>query len=203
MTYLSKLFAQRLPSSGPRSKVSLPKKATSISLLWPLLRDGQDPKELAARVAYHLHRTHNRTTALTRAGITTDRSYASDLVQGRSPLTESDVRFIADRLALPFSDLVRPLTTEENEAWAFYRTSGRNRLAVWERARAAWRKHGLSDTAAAKAIGLSRAALSNIFTGESLPVMRHDQASKLGGALGSSEFAKQLIAGLEDTTPPR
>lgn len=158
---------------------------------------------MAARVAYHLHRTHNRTTALTRSGVTTDRSYASDLVQGRSALTENDAKFIADRLSLPFSDLVRPLTAEEQEDWAFYRTSGRNKLAVWERARAAWRASGLSDSAAAKVIGLSRAALSNVFTGGSPPVMRYDQASRMGDALENREFARQLIAGLEDTSPPR
>lgn len=174
---------------------------TAISHLWPLLREGQDPDSLAARVAYHLHRTHNRTTALTRAGIAADRSYASDIVQGRLPITQSDVEFIAGQLALPSSELTRPLTPEEQEAWAFYRTSGRNRLAVWERARSLWQRHGLADNAAAKAMGLSRTALSNIFAGHNSAVMRHDQVAKLATAIANPDLPSLLIEGLEEPLP--
>lgn len=153
---------------------------------------------MAARVAYHLHRTQNRTTALTRAGITTDRSFASDLVQGRLSITENDARLIADRLALPFPELTRPLTPDEEEAWAFYRTSGRNQLAVWERARAAWLRVGLNDRAAAQAMGVSRAALSNILKGKSQAVMRLDQAAKLGLAFGQPSLPTLLVVGLDE-----
>jgi hypothetical protein len=152
-------------------------------------------------VAYHLHRTHNRTTALIRAGIAADRSYASDIVQGRLPITESDVEFIASQLALPSSELTRPLTPEEQEAWAFYRTSGRNRLAVWERARSLWQRHGLADNAAAKAMGLSRTALSNIFAGHNSAVMRRDQVTKLATAIANPDLPSLLIEGLEEPLP--
>lgn len=149
-------------------------------------------------MAYHLHRTHNRTTALTRAGITADRSYASDVVQGRIPLTESDVAFIADRLALPSSELTRPLTPEEQDTWAFYRTSGRNRVAVWERARSVWQSRGLADSAAADAMGISKAALSNIFSGRNGAVMQHEHALKLAAVLADPLLTGLLIEGLEE-----
>lgn len=196
---LSKPYATGLRCSDHPFRLTPARKVTAISHLWPLLREGQDPDSLAARVAYHLHRTHNRTTALTRAGLAADRSFASDVVQGRLPLTQSDVEFIAGRLALPSSELTRPLTPEEQEAWAFYRTSGRNRRAVWERARSVWQRHGLANNAAANAMGLSRTALSNIFSGHNSAVLRHDQAAKLAIAIGNPDLPSLLIEGLKET----
>jgi len=149
-------------------------------------------------MAYHLHRTHNRTTALTRAGITTDKQVASDLVQGRMDVSANDLAFIAQRLRLPEKELSRPLSNQEEEAWAFYRISARNRLAVWERARSRWRSSTMPDIQAARAMGLSKADLFKIYAARSRLIMRHDHALGLGSAMGCDELPTALIEGLDE-----
>jgi hypothetical protein len=173
-------------------------KAVLIAHFWPLLRDGQDPHDLAARMAYHLHRTHNRTTALTRAGITTDKQVASDLVQGRMDVSASDLAFIAQRLGLPEAELSRPLSYQEEEAWTFYRLSARNRLVVWERARSRWRNINMPDIHAAQAMGLSRDGLARVYSARSRLIMRHDHALGLANAMGKTMLPADLIEGLDE-----
>jgi hypothetical protein len=169
-----------------------------IAHVWPLLNDGQNPESLAARLAYHLHRTHNRTTALTRTGVTADKHVASDLVHGRMEVAASDLAFIAQRLGLLEADLSRPLSTQEEEAWAFYRISARHRLAVWERARSLWRGSNMPDIQAAQAMGLSKDALSRVYSAGSRLIMRHEHAAGLGEAMGDNTLPAALIRELDE-----
>ena len=198
MMSLRKLYAHRLPGDGLRFKLFAPRKAVRIAHVWPLLIDGQNPESLAARLAYHLHRTNNRTTALTHAGITLDKQVAGDLVHGRMEVTASDVTFVAQHLGLPEAELSRPLSQEEVEAWAFYRTSARNRLAVWERARSLWRRASMPDTQAAQTMGLTKGALFKVYSARSRLVMRYEHASGLGAAIGSERLPTNLIEGLDE-----
>jgi hypothetical protein len=149
-------------------------------------------------VAYHLHRTHSRTTALTRAGITKDRAHASDLVQGRIVLTVQDIAFIAEKLGVGSLELTRALSEPETEEWAFYRTSARNRIVVWERARSFWHANKLSDSDAATALGLSRSTLSDVMMLRSRRVMHFAQAVRLGQTLDTPLLPSSLIDGLPD-----
>lgn len=166
-----------------------------------MLTEGQDPESLASRLAYHLHRTHNRTTALTRAGITQDKQFASDLVQGRVAVTKRDIEFVARQLDISFSELVRPLTPEEDAEWTFYRVSGRNRLAVWERARALWLRNGLTDALAAQTMGVPKSKLSRALHETSKAVLSLDQAKKLAMTIGSADLLAKLVEGLEEIRP--
>lgn len=96
---------------------------------WPLLYDRQEPDELPARVAFHLHRIGISTSALQACGIA--RLAARDLRQGRLLIELPDVMWLVAPLALKLEDLARPLTDVEQLDWAFYRTTARHPGEVW------------------------------------------------------------------------
>jgi hypothetical protein len=96
------------------------------------------------------------------------------------------------------AELCRALTDEEREDWRFYRISARNRIVVWERARAFWRSRRLSDTEAAHVMGLARARLSDTMTQRSRRVMNRGHALNLGRALEAPLLPFSLVDGLAD-----
>lgn len=130
--------------------------------------------------------------------MTKDRTAASDLVQGRVTLTVQDVRLLAAKLGIDAAELCRALTEDEREDWRFYRVSARNRIVVWERARAFWHSRCLSDTEAARTMGLHRARLSDVMTLRSRRVMNYGHALKLGRSLDAPLLPSSLVDGLPD-----
>jgi hypothetical protein len=126
---------------------------------WPLLREGQDPASLEARVAFHLHRMKLVGRALHQAGY--HNADAADLAAARTLISQSFLEELARRLGVSAAELSRPLTPDEQREWAFYRASAADPSYVWNAARSAWTAKGLSETAAAAIMGLNRTTVAH------------------------------------------
>ncbi len=176
--------------------------ALSLAHRWPLLADGQDPESLEARVAYHLRRLGIRWRDV-RATALMPRDEIAELVQGRLSLSQALVLELATRLHLPLSELSRPLLHLEAEAWAFYRSSARDRLHVWQRAQASWERAGLSLRLASAVMGLKPSQVTHaLMDPERRLVMSHEAASRLASAVGIEAGAPFFIANVERALPP-
>ncbi len=138
--------------------LSVPTKAARLSRPWPLLREGQDPASLEARVAFHLHRLKLVGRALHRVGYHS--ADAADLAAARTILAPSDIAKLASHLRIPPLDFTRQLSSDEHREWAFYRVSAANPDAVWRAARTAWVARNLTDKQAATLLGYTPKSLS-------------------------------------------
>lgn len=179
-----------------------PTKALYLAHRWPLLADGQDPASLEARVAYHLRRLAIGWRAVRHTRLL-PRDELADLVQGRITLSERVVQDLATRLSLPSSELSRPLTAPETEAWSFYRESVRHRLHVWQRARASWERAGLSLRLAAAVMELRPYQLTHaLLDPERRLVMSYEAATRLAAALEIESGAQFFTANTGLALPP-
>lgn len=163
---------------------------------WPLLRPGQDPESLEARVAFHLHRLRLTGKRLREASRRHDHS---DLVQARVVLTMDDVDRLARALGLPAHDLSRAPTPTEYAEWNFYRYSAFNAGEVWQRAARIWRSRGIADTLAANVMGLDPALVSkNLRSGNRTgnKILTFARVEQLLDTLGVPGSPEQLIDGL-------
>jgi hypothetical protein len=130
----------------------------------PALLDHQDPEDLAARVAFHLHRLNISTTALRAAGQLT-RAAARQMREGQLLLFPSDTRWLCAALEVEDGELTRPLTDEEQRDWQFYRTSVRHPAAVWARVGSAIAARGLSHAGTADIMGIQAPRVSASLNG--------------------------------------
>lgn len=163
---------------------------------WPLLRPGQDPDSLEARVAFHLHRLRLTGKRLRDAS---GRHDHSDLVQARITLTAADVAVLAHILGLAPDDLSREPTSAESSEWRFYRYSAFNAGEVWQRAARLWRARGYSDKQAATFMGIDPAlVVKNLKAGNRTgnKVLTFHRVARLLAAIGAPGDPDQLIAGL-------
>jgi hypothetical protein len=133
-------------------------KAARLPRPWPLLREGQDPDSLEARVAFHLHRLKLVGQPLHRAGF--HKTDAADLSAARVPLSQGDIARLARAMGVETKDLRRALTTHEKREWAFYRSSAADAPEVWRKAREAWIQKQLTDRQAANIMRMSPSAVS-------------------------------------------
>ena len=164
--------------------------------------DAQDPEALEARVAYHLRRLCIRWRDV-RASSLLPRDDLAELVQGRLALNEEIVSELARRLGVSLADLARPLTEQEAEGWAFYRTSVRHRLHVWQRAQASWERAGLSLRLAAAVMGVRAYQVAHALTDpERRLVMSYEAASRLAVALEIDDGASFFLVNVEPALPP-
>ena len=167
-----------------------------------MLADGQDPASLEARVAYHLRRLTIGWRAVRQTHLL-PRDELADLVQGRITLNESIVHELATRLSLPAAELSRPLTEPESEAWSFYRESVRNRIYVWQRARASWERGGLSLRLAAAVMELRPYQLTHaLLNPERRLVLSYEAATRLAAALEIEASAPFFTIRTESGLPP-
>ena len=167
-----------------------------------MLLDAQDPEALEARVAYHLRRLRIRWRDVRATGLL-PRDDLAELVQGRLTLSEGLVFELAKRLDVSSAELSRPLTEQEAVAWAFYRTSARHRLHVWQRAQVCWERAGLSLRLAAAVMNLKPYQVAHALTDpERRLVMSYEAASRLAVALQIDEGASFFIATVEQALPP-
>lgn len=166
---------------------------------WPLLGDSQDPGSLEARVAYHLHRLHLTGPALRRVRYLS-RPGLQDLTQGRRPLNDAKAALLAQALNIPTSELTRPLTPDEDAAWAFYRTSARNPRHVWQQAQTLWRAAGLSNRQAAEVMGLPYYTPANALNVRRRPItLSYPPALLLTTALVIPEGPDRLLLDSDKT----
>lgn len=134
-------------------------KVRSLPRPWPLLRNGQDPSDLAARVAFHLHRLNLTGKSLINAKAGISRDIAADLAAARRSLTQHAVVELAGSLGIDHAELSRDLTIDEQREWFFYRVSARHSRKVWNNAHAAWNSAGWSCRHAAEVMGLDESYL--------------------------------------------
>jgi hypothetical protein len=158
-------------------------KLTGLPRPWPLLKEGQDPHSLEARVAFHLHRLKLVGRALLRAGY--HAADAADLAAARAKLSANEIQLIANRLGTQPLDLIRDLTPHETRQWEFYRVSASKPDTVWCAARTTWMARGLTDKQAAALMGYTPKGLSKaINTRRPLQFL---QAARLSTALNIPE----------------
>ncbi len=167
-----------------------------------MLLDAQDPEALEARVAYHLRRLRIRWRDVRASGLL-PRDDLAELVQGRLALNEEVVSELAGRLGVSLADLARPLTEQEAEGWAFYRTSARYRLHVWRRAQVSGERAGLSLRLTAAVMGVRAYQVAHALTDpDRRLVMSYEAASRLAVALGIDDGARFFVANVEPALPP-
>ncbi len=177
-------------------------KAARLARPWPLLRDGQDPASLEARVAFHLHRTGCVGSRLTASSFLS-RPALQSLAQGRFPLRTKEVGELAKSLGLSPRELLRNLSSEEAAAWAFYRTSARHRLHVWGRARACWELAGVSTRLAAAIMQMRSQNVTLAFNGRvGGRVLSRGPASALSRALDVRGGAETFLMFAGEMLPP-
>lgn len=126
---------------------------------FPLLEDGQDPGDLSAKVAFHLHRLRLTGKRLRDCGFVPGYQ-VRELAQARLRLAIHDVEKLASCMDVPVVELARDLTVREAEIWSFYRASARQAGKVWARARVAWERQHLSVREAALIMGLDRTVVA-------------------------------------------
>lgn len=162
---------------------------------WPLLHDRQEPDELSARVAFHLHRIGISTTALQAGGFS--RLAARDLRQARLLLELPDVAWLGASLALNLDDLARPLTVIEQLDWAFYRTSARHSQQTWQRVKALAAARGLSLRETATVLKQDSSHIRRVVSGKShTPTLLRPPALWLADALHMESGPEAFIDGL-------
>lgn len=152
---------------------------------WPLLKKGQDPNALPARVAFHLRRLRLTGKALRDCGFCGGQE-VTEIAQARYSMTERDANQLAKRLDISPDELLRDLTEEEKAEWLFYRLSAADPEAVWSKAKAAWKAAEKTDTAAARIMELDRTVVSrNSKSGQKrgYRVLHYGAAQKLAAAL--------------------
>lgn len=183
----------------PRTRHGLPdlrRRHRSPVRQWPLLRPGQDPEGLEARVAFHLHRLRLTGKQLRDSSPRYDHS---DLVQARCTLTPDDIAELAAALNITATDLSRPLTASERHEWDFYRYSAFNAGEVWQRAARLWRDRGFSDAQAATFMGLDPSIVAKNLRSGRRPgnkVLTFVRVEQLLLAVRAPGGPEQLIASL-------
>jgi kynureninase len=131
------------------------------------------------------------------------RDELADVVQGRLALSEALVHQLANRLGVQPTELLRQLLEEEAEAWTFYRTSARQPLYVWQRARASWERAGLSLRLASAVMGVKPSVVTHaLLDPERRLVMSYDAAARLATALRIEDGARFFIANAQRALPP-
>jgi len=140
-------------------------------------------------------------TALTRIGFTVDISYANDIVQGRIPLDSAAVGRLTQHLQLNAGELDRPLTPDEDRAWAFYRLSARFPQELWARVKDLTQRHNISQAEAAKIMRIGPGHLSAAFNqNPEGRILSYEAAAKLTSHLGIKEGPAVLLEGLPPTS---
>jgi hypothetical protein len=149
---------------------------------WPLLREGQDPDSLEARVAFHLHRLKLVGRALRQVGF--HPADAADLAAARLPMSRAYINYIARVLEVAPAELQRDLTSSEQREWDFYRASAANPRQVWRNARDAWRAASFTDLQAADILKVQPALIRRAASGTGRPVtLSFERAVRLSTAL--------------------
>lgn len=162
---------------------------------YPLLKEGTDAESLEACVAFHLHRLKLTGRRLRDCGFCPT-AHASDVAQGRLPLSPKDLERLAEALGANPVELSRPLTPHEAFAWSFYRSAAAQGYEVWLRAKLAWEDRGMTITAAAGVMGLDRSVVTrNTRPGNvrGYRVFPLAAANRLSRALGIREGASYFI----------
>ncbi len=199
-------FSERVAVTTPPSRLQRPRTSQGLQDLrrrhrnpvrqWPLLKPGQDPASLEARVAYHLHRLRLTGKPLRDSSRPFNHS---DLVQARCTLTPQNVAALAKSLCIPVDELTRELTVDEQSEWEFYRYSSFNAGEIWQRAAQLWRSRGFSDAEAAYAMGLEPSLVSRNLRRGQRPgnkVLTFARVQQLLSALRTPGGPEQLIVGL-------
>jgi hypothetical protein len=149
---------------------------------WPLLREGQDPDSIEARVAFHLHRLKLVGRALRQVGF--HPGDAADLAAARLPMSPGYLAYIAGALEVAPAELQRRLTSSEQRQWDFYRASAANPRQVWRKARDAWRAASLTDHEAAHILQIQPALIRRATSVAGRPVtLSFERAVRLSTAL--------------------
>lgn len=164
-----------------------------------MLEEGQDPQGSAARLAFHLHRLHASATALVHSGLVKRRDDATLILQARMTLSSTELTQLARALSVPPEQLTRDLTLAERREWLFYRVSATNRLTVWHRAQDLWRRHNLSQRAAAEVMGYSPSHVSRALKDDPTQkqkVLSLPPAERLTRSIALPEGAAYLVEDL-------
>jgi hypothetical protein len=186
----------KVGARSKRTKASRPERRHM-----PLLQDGQNPDDLAALVAYHLHRLGIPPVKLMRAGISRDD--AREMHAGSIRLTTKDLMHIAAALQLDANDLCRELGDDEKRQWRFYRVSARQVAEVWRRVAETAAAHGCSQHRLGELLGISQSAVSRVIRGErTSPVLNWHDAATIAAALGLKEGPDVFLARCLDEENP-
>lgn len=153
-------------------------KARTLPYKWPLLADGQDPTALEARLAFHLHRL-SLTGAPLREALKGKAYLATALSQGRVTVENGFITELATALSIAADELTRPLLENENSEWSFYRTSARNREAVWNNAIEFARRNNHSLREMANTINMKQPDLHFAVSGRRPRVFELEHARRL------------------------
>lgn len=114
-------------------------------------------------------------------------------------LSSTELTQLARALSVPPEQLTRDLTLAERREWLFYRVSATNRLTVWHRAQDLWRRHNLSQRAAAEVMGYSPSHVSRALKDDPTQkqkVLSLPPAERLTRSIALPEGAAYLVEDL-------
>lgn len=118
----------------------------------------------------------------------------ADLAQAVIPLTAHDAEHLASKLQLEPSELTRPLTPHEMEAWQFYCVSAQSPRRIWNEVAALIEQHKMPLHEVAQILGMRPAHLEDALSNpDTQRVLSYETAQMLTGHLKLSGGPLALI----------